>query len=294
MKRIILTLLSITLVISAISGNWMKLRSDVPVDAKVQVVQSTVDQSTVRLTLGGFDLREVQTPTGPAYVVSVGEGTPILETGAPDLPKLTSMLVIPDQAEMNIRVVSSVYRDYENISIAPSKGVLTRDIDPATVPYQYGPVYSENKFFPESLASLREPFIARDMRGQTVIIYPFQYNPVTKTLRVYEQITVELYAVSQNGSNPLIRAQQQIMVSSEWESIYKHAFDNFDAVTYTPLEEYGKMLVISHNAFMADMEPYVNWKNPSAFPPKWSMCRPSAPMQRPSRPTSRTITIPMD
>ncbi|MRR31569.1 hypothetical protein EG834_14860, partial [bacterium] len=222
--------------------------------------------STVKITLGGFDLREVQTPTGPAYIVAVGEGTPLLVSGAPDLPKLTSTLVIPDLAEMKVNVVSSVYRDFTNISIAPSKGVLTRDIDPSTVPYQYGPVYAENKFFPESLIALRDPFISRDLRGQTVIIHPFQYNPVTKTLRVFEQMTVELSKVSDNGTNPLIRAQQQIMVSPEWESIFSRAFDNFDAVTYTALEEYGKMLILCHDDFMTSMQPFVDWKNASGIP----------------------------
>ncbi|MBV5267588.1 MAG: hypothetical protein JZU67_03565, partial [Burkholderiaceae bacterium] len=89
---------------------------------------SDIDRSLGSFTLAGYSLHEVATPQGTAFTVKVGNSTPILEAGAPDLPKMTASLVIPDMAGMSFRVVSSSYTDYPNIQIAPSKGVISREI----------------------------------------------------------------------------------------------------------------------------------------------------------------------
>ena len=96
--------------------------------------------------------------------------------------KLTKSIIIPDQARMKIEVVSSSFQEYHNVDILPSKGNLYRNIDPATVALKHGEVYQKDAFFPAEVAELRTPHIVRDFRGQTAVIYPFQYNPVQKLL----------------------------------------------------------------------------------------------------------------
>lgn len=266
MRNILATMLLLAFAMAGMSANWIDLKSDTPVPASIAVTSSTIDQSTVTFTLGGFYLNQVETPHGIAFIPSVEEGTPLLEEGAPDLPKLTSTLIIPDLAGMTVRVVSSSFTDFPNIEIAPSKGNLLRTVDPQSVPYTYGAAYSTDQFYPGNLASTREPFIARDLRGQTVLVMPFQYNPVTNVLRVYHNVTIELVRENDHGSNPLDRKEKKIRIEKEWAQIYAKEFMNFDALTYTPLEEYGNMLIISYGAFMDAMQPYVDWKTSIGFP----------------------------
>ena len=266
MKRSLVFVLLLAFAITGYSGTWIGIKSQSPVSARVRVLSSNLDQTTVKFNVDGFNLREVQTPKGPAYIISLEGSTPILKAGAPDLPKLTSTLAIPDLAAMEAQIVSVSYKDYENMDIAPSKGILTRDIDPSTVPFQYGQEYNTNTFYPGQLTDIREPFISRDVRGQTLILNPFSYNPVTRVLRVYDEVTVAFTKVSDLGANPLVRTKSSREISPEWAAIYARQFDNFDAVTYTPLEDYGKILVICYGAFMADMQPYVDWKNESGYP----------------------------
>jgi len=266
MRNIFTIILVLAISIAGISANWVEINSGKPVPAKITVVNSTIDRSTVTFTLGGFYLNQVETPRGMAFIPMVEEGTPFMEEGAPDLQKLTSTLVIPDLAGMTARVVTSSFTDYPNMEIAPSKGNLLRTVDPSTVPYTYGSTYTADRFYPENLVSTREPFIVRDLRGQTVLVSPFQYNPVTKVLRVYHDLTVELIKENENGSNQLIRKNSEIKIEGEWAQIYSREFQNFDAVTYTPVEEYGNLLIICHGAFMDAMEPYVDWKTSIGFP----------------------------
>lgn len=262
-KSLILLLVALTSMASA--GDWKPISSTTPAPAKVKLVTSTIDRSVVNFTLDGFFLQPVTTPRGEAYTVAVGEATPILENGAPDIPKMTASLVIPDAAGMDIRVVSSAYLDFQDITIAPSKGVILRTTDPATVPYTYGKSYNSDRFYPGMMADTREPYIARDLRGQTMIVYPFQYNPVTRTLRVHYNITVELYKATETGVNPLARKDPGIRIHPDFLGTYSSQFLNFDAVSYTPLEEYGKLLVICYGPFMSTMEPYMRWKTASGW-----------------------------
>jgi PKD repeat protein len=251
--------------VTGFCGNWININSALPGAAKTSLVSSTVDKSVVHITLGGYSLREVQTPNGPAFSVDIDNATPILEAGAPDLPKMTASLVIPDMAAMSIRVVSSDFTDYPGMVIAPSKGVIMRDVDPATVPYTYGASYATDAFYPGTLANTREPYIIRDVRGQTIIAYPFQYNPVTKVLRVYHDITLELYKTGDNGSNPLLGSAGSKMVSQDFKSVFEHRFMNFDAMNYVPLGDYGNLLVICYGPFMEAMQPYVKWKRAEGY-----------------------------
>ena len=50
--------------------------------------------------------------------------------GAPDLLKISTSLIIPDDAEMKTEIISKSFIDYPNINMAPSKGNLYRNMDP--------------------------------------------------------------------------------------------------------------------------------------------------------------------
>jgi len=266
MRNTITLLLILAFSMAGMSANWIRITSGVPVPAKATLVESSISQSTVTFTLEGFYLHQVETPLGSAFIPVVEEGTPLLEAGAPDLPKLTTSLVIPDLAGMEIQILSLSYTDYPGMEIAPSKGNLLRTVDPASVPFTYGSVYQTDGFYPGEVLTARDPFIARDLRGQTVIFHPFQYNPVSKMLRVFHSVTFELVQVNETGINPFVRPSQEIRINEEWAAIYSTHFLNFDAVTYTPVNEYGNMLIISHANFLDAMQPYVDWKTSIGFP----------------------------
>ena len=266
MKKLYLSLFILLAVTPGFSSRWIGISSSNPVSAKISLVSSDLVQSRVQFTLPGFNLHEVMTPNGPAYSIDIKKGSPLEVAGAPDLPKLTASLVIPDNAEMEVVVISSSYKDFPGMDIAPSKGVLTRNIDPATVPYRYGNEYSRDAFFPGTITGMRDPYILRDLRGQTLIVYPFQYNPVTKVLRVYHDLTVEVRKVSNNGMNPLVRKTKDLRVNKEFNAIYSRHFLNYGSMVYTPLNDYGNILVISYGTFMMAMQPYVNWKRSIGFP----------------------------
>lgn len=219
-------------------------------------------KTSVKFETGDMVQNMVTTSLGEAVIIKTDKGTPILKKGFPDLPKLTTSVIIPNDKEMQVTVTGSHFTDYGNVRVAPSKGTLLRTIDPSMVSYEYGSSYQENKFFPEKLAELREPYILRDFRGQTIIVYPYQYNPVTQTLRVYSDITVSVSPKgSGTGINVLNTATNSGKVSAEFGHVYSNHFINYNNGTrYEPLAEEGNMLIISYGSFMNAMQPFIDWK----------------------------------
>ncbi|HSG68743.1 MAG TPA: C25 family cysteine peptidase, partial [Bacteroidales bacterium] len=250
------------------ASEWVSITSTRSAPADVKLLSSDPYASKITFSVPGFDLIEVETELGAAKLLYLEDASNLLVAEAPDLLKLTATVVIPDMAGMDVRVVASDYTDYDNILIAPSKGNLTRDIDPSGIPFIFGDIYQQDEFFPGKLAELREPFIMRDYRGQTIVAYPFQYNPVTRKLRVYHNLEVEIYKVNDQGSNPLTREGRLEKVSADYAWMYERHFLNApqNVMDYTPVSEDGNMLIISYGAFIPAMQPLVDWRVQTGTP----------------------------
>lgn len=268
MKTVFTLLISLFVAVTSFAGEWTAIRSGQPAPAQKTLVTSSVDQSIIHFSLDGYFSTTVITPQGPAVVISLDKATPILATGAPDLPKMTASVIIPDLAEMVVDVIDATYQDFENVFVAPSKGNLTRDTDPSTVPYTFGKAYESNTFYPGALSGMRDPYIIRDYRGQTVIAYPFQYNPVARTLRVYTDITVRISSSGETGTNTLVRVEPLEKVDIDFNNIYREHFLNAEGngSRYTPVPEFGNMLIISYSAFINTIQPYAEWKKQVGYP----------------------------
>ncbi len=234
----------------------------------VELSESGPDRTVIEYRLGSFSTDIVEIGGNVYYTVTLGGESQILDKGLPGLPNICRSIVIPDDAEMSVRVISSHYVDYHDIDVAPSKGEIERTIDPARVPYEFDPFYTSDTWYPSELADVRAPYILRDVRGMVVVLNPFRYNPASRTLRVYDRVTVEVERVGPGKVNVLSH-RPPMGLTPEFAGIYERHFLNFDRSSlarYTPVGEVGSMLVISYGDFMTAMEPFVEWKNQMGVP----------------------------
>ncbi len=242
---------------------WTSILSDEPETFRTQLVSSSEGSIQVNVQVPGFYTTNVTTPRGEAKVVTMPKAVSTAKTGEPEMPMTGIPAIIGDKARMSIRVVDAQYMDFENIEVAPSKGDFPRTIDPATVPYTYGDCYSQNAFFPSSNVGLYDPYIIRDFRGQNMVVYPYAYNPVTKTLRVYYNITVEMYKLDDKGTNTMEpRKSNVVKLDQDFKGVYQRHFINYEAsmAKYTPVDEDGDLLIICYDNFISSMTDFVNWK----------------------------------
>ena len=262
MRKHILTTLLIMLTVVTFGQQWVAIKSNTPSTIQTTLVSSSENQITVNLQVPGFYTFEVTTPRGEANIISVPRTVSTAAAGEPNLPMIAVPVIIGDRALMHIEVAESEFTDYENIEVAPSKGDFPRSINPEDVPYTYGECYSQDAFFPTQIATLDEPYIHRDVRGQNMMIVPFQYNPVTKVLRVYNRLTLSMVKDGDDNRNIIENRLRSFSLDPEFKAMYENRYINYaeSMSRYTPIEEAGELLIICHDAFMTAMQPFVAWK----------------------------------
>ena len=261
MRKTLTTFVLMLLATLTFGQQWVAIKSDNPSTIQTTLVSSSENQITVNLQVPGFYAFEVTTPRGEANIISVPRTVSTAEAGEPNLPMIAVPAIVGDRQHYNIRVVDAQYTDFP-MEVAPSKGDFPRTINPDDVPYTYGEAYSTDAFFPAENVGLYEPYILRDFRGQNMVFHPFAYNPVTRTLRVYYNMTVEMYADGQQGENTFSRRSNEVKMDAEFGAMYQNHFINYSESLnrYTPVDETGELLIICHDAFMGAMQPFVNWK----------------------------------
>lgn len=271
--------LVVLVVVSVLAGTAAAALAAAPAPlARVEVTHDAGDAITLDFTLdvapgpasGALPGADVVIDDAPWRLPAI-PGEPIEQiAGAPAVPFVVRSLIVPDDMDMEAVVTSATCHD-EPARIAPSKGVLPRTVDPATVPFVFGPAYGKDEFFPAALASLGTPYVLRDHRGAALRINPLRYNPVRGTLRVCDRIGVTLRAVRPAAVNALAPGRAP-KPSAAFETIYRRVFVNYDARssnasrTAPNFDEQGELLVIAHDAFIPNLQPLASHKTGIGIP----------------------------
>jgi hypothetical protein len=233
----------------------------------IQVLHSDQSRTVIHYDVNHFELESVMIDGVEFNAVSLGSRAKSLEAGLPSLPTLRESIVIPNDRAMGLRVIDAEYVDLTGIDVEPSKGSLTRNVDPALVRHSFADFYSGDQWYPAELAELDAPYIMRDTRGQVVEVNPFRYNAASSTLRVYTSVTVEITDAGPGTVNVLETSPAKRVV--EFEKLYDSHFLNYagsQGERYNSVPEGGSMLIICYDAFMGAMQPFVDWKNQMGTP----------------------------
>ncbi|AWH83780.1 hypothetical protein HYN59_01025 [Flavobacterium album] len=180
-----------------------------------------------------------------------------MEKGAPALPVHSESVIVPNSGNVSLVISYDSFEEFDNIQVLPSKGSLKRNINPAAIAYEPGVAYTQDAFYPGSLAAISKPYILRDTRGVTVSFYPYQYNPVTKKLRLYRNITATVVTnKDEQGINEL--ANNNPTPTDLFNQIYQNHYINSEM--YVPVAESGEMLIIAPDDYIETLTPLADWK----------------------------------
>ena len=241
-----------------LAREWVETGTSRPSEPVWLVNSISENQLEISFDLGGYFVEDLA--NGKNKITFPG-GVPNLEVGTPDLPKMAQSIIIPDLAHMELSIVESEFVEIFMENLISSKGNLTRNINPASVPYTFGQAYETDEFYPQDIVFMRNPYIMRMVRGQAIVFQPIQYNPIQRTLRVYTHIKVNIQQNGMSQINPLTRRPAK-GGSREFENIYAEHFLNYSTNSrYELLGEEGPMLVVCYGEFMESMQPFVEWKN---------------------------------
>ena len=257
MKKLLLLFVAVTF-------SWLSLQASTK-DYSVTLLEQDANHVRLKFVLNDYQLSDQAEINNEMHqILHSNGGFSSLNLGTPDLLHFTSNIQLPNKGTSTINLVNSNFEDFQNINIIPSKGNLKRNVDPSTVPYSKGSVYGINAFYPSSNIDLGDPYIHRAIRGQNVIFHPFQYNPVNKTLRVFESIVVDVFFDKKaSGVNELQNSLNE--VPNSIDKLNTRRYLNYQPQKYISLGETGKMLVIYYDAFENDLSIWKEWKVRSGY-----------------------------
>jgi hypothetical protein len=217
-------------------------------------------------TLGNYTVNRVSIQGVEYSRINFEEKIFTRKKGYAELPYLNATVMIDPLKNVSIEVIPGSYEDIDlAYPLLPSRGVIYRDQDPSTVPYVVDPRSVTDSWYPVNLAENTDPFIIRDIRGTSVYVYPFQYNAVRQTLRVYKSITVRLVENNTASLNPLPKVPTTIV--REMDGIYRSLFINYDGMNRDNLTigEFGDIHVIVTSRDEQAIQPYIQWKREKGF-----------------------------
>lgn len=223
-------------------------------------------------------------PSLPPIALRSGQ----LEVGKPDLPIFGQWALLPNGTTLSLKVEPGEPAIFDDVDVLPVQRPKTDS--PGTTAPQFAAdasTYSTDADYPGVFA-YAEP--VKKVRGQdcTIVwLYPYQYNPVSRRLSVYENLVIELEF---DGD---IQTAPRRLDSMQFEGILERLTSNADAVLSAQRQagaESDSMerlyavradpafdrigngqtvgcdyLIICHPAFRTAAEALVDWKRLSGF-----------------------------
>lgn len=249
MKKITTLLILIAIAVAGYAQNIQyTLLSSNQSEAVVRVDFGTYHTETV--TVDGIEIQKLH--SADAY--------PVLKKGSPELLQSAFSLMVPEGSNPQTEILDAQFVEIPNFALAPSKGKLYRNINPATIPYTKNADYQSAGYLLGSAAEVGEEYQLRDIHGVSIRVYPFDYNPLAQTLKVYSSVTVK---VRYNSGRSFAQSQKN---NRTFDAIYCDHFLNYSGMRSTPVTEEGEILIIAPENFIPSMQPYADWKIRNGYP----------------------------
>lgn len=231
----------------------------------LQYKQGAAGSATLHFTIKDYDIKTVTLDGTVFSTITFDSKVTTMEKGYAELPFINANIQLDPVNNMTMQVSALSFVDVQvEASLVPSRGVIYRDQDPSTIPYTIAPESITDSFFPAEIATITDPFIIKDARGVTVYIYPFSYNAVAKTVRVYTNIEVTLTPDASAPINPLHSATGKYFPAME--SLYASLFINYEnQQDAMDMAEIGDILVITTARDEDAIQPYIDWKREKGF-----------------------------
>ncbi|MBK9284546.1 MAG: T9SS type A sorting domain-containing protein [Sphingobacteriaceae bacterium] len=171
---------------------------------------------------------------------------------------------MPENCIPKIEILSTDEQNLSDFLIAPSKGSLKRNIDPTQIPYVFGKIYTENKFYPNTPIEFNKAYNLRGQNGISLSVFPVKVNSYTGEAVIYSKLVFKISYLNAKGKKIALHTKSANSIDEK--EIFSSRFINWNTnsaekMAYTQLSEYGEMLIIAHPTFSNEMQPFVDWKN---------------------------------
>lgn len=242
-------------------AEWVSMGERDQSELQVKVLKSTATETQLEITVPGFDIKHVKAGNGCIFVHIPGASWH-MEKGFPLLPRLGQLVSINHSGNASLEVVSVEEEVFPiQAPVVPSKGHMTRDIDPSTVAFEFGPVYKEDTYYVGEQFSIGKEFVMRDVRGVRLEVLPVRVNHVRMEMKVIKKAVVSIKC---NGGSTFA-AQSVAAPSATFSEIYSNAFVNYSAPVGIRNFQSKRLIAVVPSVYSNTVTDWVEFKKSRGF-----------------------------
>ena len=204
-----------------------------------------------------------------------------IDYGKAEMPVMSYYIAMPQNAEVKLNYETSGFEVIEGFNIYPAqlpKPETDGYIDPEFIKDEE--FYQKDEFYPQEVVQLSPTITLRGCRMALVMVFPFSYNPITKELRFYKDIDVDIDFIGGTGE----------YIPERLRSIYFQPFYDSYLINSNNVERAEKnnphqnsgvineddradLLIVVYDDFYEEILPLAEWRHLSGIETKvvkWS------------------------
>jgi len=196
------------------------------------------------------------------------------KVGSPNLPAYKKLIRIPKGSTPKVNVISSteqeiILKEYGiNLPIFPNQLSVSKDKDTTIVKFEINKsAYAKNSYANNPIATIE---VLGNLRSATIarlVVNPIDYNAVSGSLKIYNDIDVEV-----TFANAITSDEEQKLDAKTYSPYFDITYKALDQPiksSYTDhpdLTKYPvKMLIVSNRIFEQNLQPFIEWKRLKGF-----------------------------
>ncbi len=240
-----------------------------------EVKESTFQTLKVQYAFDELQTLEVKTDHGTFNELMFQNAYSVGELGTPKLPAAKNLIEIPFGASVEVNVKSYTTSEYkltdygiEN-TLMPVQPSMRKDQQPEDISFEYKQeAYTKSSFNEREIAEVEVLGVMRGMRLARLVVAPVQYNPGTGTIKVYNNIELEIsfknadMALTNHIKTSTWSPYFQVLESKVLNPLLtRDVYDDHPDLTKNPV----KMLIVADREFEETLQPFVEWKTQMGF-----------------------------
>jgi len=238
---------------------------------RLDVTTSSYLRLQVVNTFNTFSFKTLETNKGVFSQLYASGYSKSNRIGDPELPVLSKLIEIPAGALPEVKVISYTVKEYKlsdygiTDKIFPSQPPIAKSVTiPVELKYNAA-TYQKNEFLGDDLARVEIHGYLRGVRLGNLVLSPVQYNPATNTIRVYDDLVVDVRFMGADVDKTReLRAKYD---SPYFRSIYNRIINiqPIETDRDTMMKMPVKYVIVSPPMFHDALQPFIQWKIKKGF-----------------------------
>lgn len=238
----------------------------------VKVLNMSSGELQIEVSAPMFEIEAVKTSSGMFNTIVAQGLVARSEAGLPYLPAYSRLIQVPEKAQVVIDFISSHFTDYDlsglsgnSYQLMPYQPGVSKS-HTGEIPFYFNTAaYKVDEFMQPSRANATIHGNLRNIRLAALDVHPFDYNPVTNTLRVYDRLVLNITfpGADQGLTNLLSDKYSDACFAGPAARIINHgAFGQTrDTASHYPI----KMVIVADTLFHDALQPFIAWKTKKGF-----------------------------